>query len=199
MPDDPFVAILLELAMKARWAIPFGVLCGFLAAGLLFLASRPLQGEPVQLLPPPTAKPLQVYVAGAVLQPGIQALPPGSRVEDALIAAGGLLPEANPAVLNLAAFVEDGERIYVPLTSEPGGRNLSTDPFQPVGASLININTASQAELETLPGIGPVTATNIIAYRETNGGFISIDSILNVPGIGPKTLEEIQNLITVED
>lgn len=185
--------------MKARWAIPFGVLCGFLAAGLLFLASRPPLGEPVQLLPPPTAKPLQVYVAGAVLQPGIQALQPGSRVEDALIAAGGLLPEANPAVLNLAAFVEDGERIYVPLTSEPGGRNLSTNPFQPVGASLININTASQAELETLPGIGPVTATNIITYRETNGGFISIDSILNVPGIGPKTFEEIQNLITVED
>jgi competence protein ComEA len=185
--------------MKARWAIPFGVLCGFLVAGLLFLVSSPPRGEPIQLLPPPTSVPLQVYVVGAVVQPGIQALPPGSRVQDALVAAGGLLPEANTTVLNLAAYVADGERIYVPLSIPTEERAMSTDPIQTSGYGLININTASQAELEKLPGIGPVTAQNIITYRDTNGRFASIEAILDVPGIGPKTLEEIQQLICVED
>jgi competence protein ComEA len=185
--------------VNARWAIPFGVMCGLFAAGLLFLASRPPRGEPVQLLPPPTPIPLQVYVVGAVLQPGLQALPPGSRVQDALIAAGGLLPEANVTALNLAAYVQDGERIYVPLSSSPDGITLSTDRLQSVENHLININTASQAELETLPGIGPITAQNIITYRDRNGGFASIEAIMDVPGIGPKTFDEIYYLICIEE
>jgi competence protein ComEA len=185
--------------MKSWWAIPFGVLCGFLAAGLLFLASSPPRGEPIQLLPPPTPLPLQVYVVGAVVQPGLHALPTGSRVQDALVAAGGLLPEANATVLNLAAYVTDGERIYVPLTSSPEESASSTTPSRSGGYNLININTASQAELETLPGIGPVSAQAIIAYRETNGGFVTIEAILDVPGIGLKTYEEIQYLISVEN
>jgi competence protein ComEA len=185
--------------MKVRWAIPFGVMCGFLAAGLLFLASSPPRGEPIQLLPPPTPIPLQVYVVGAVLQPGLQALPPGSRVQDAIIAAGGLLPEANATALNLAAYVTDGERVYVPLLSSPDGKALSTDRFLPMGNNLVNINTASQAELEGLPGIGPITAQKIITYRDRNGGFASIEAILDVPGIGPKTLDEIYYLICIED
>jgi competence protein ComEA len=189
----------VKLTMKARWAIPFGVLCGFLAAGLFTLATSPPRGEPIQLLPPPTPAPLQVYVTGAVLSPGLHSLPPGSRVQDALTSAGGVLAEANVTVLNLAAYVTDGERIYVPLASLPEGRAHSTDPFLSDEGDLVNINTASQTELETLPGIGPITAQNIIAYRETNGGFASIEAILDVPGIGPKTFEEIQQYICIED
>lgn len=185
--------------MKARWAVPFGVLCGFLAAGLLFLAGSPPRGEPIQLLPPPTPLPLQVYVVGAVVQPGLQALPPGSRVQDAIISAGGLLPEANTTVLNLAAYVADGERIYVPLSNPTEENALSIESFQTTGNGLININRASQVELESLPGIGPVTAQNIITYRDINGGFNSIEAIMDVPGIGPKTFEEIQHLICIED
>jgi len=185
--------------LKARWAIPFGVLCGFLATGLFTLATSPPRGEPIQLLPPPTPVPLQVYVTGAVVSPGLHSLPPGSRVQDAITAAGGVLAEANVTALNLAAYIEDGERIYVPLASSPEGRTQSIDPFTPAEGDLVNINSASQAELETLPGIGPITAQNIIAYREANGGFASIEAILDVPGIGPKTFEEIQYLISIED
>lgn len=184
--------------MKVRWAIPFGVFCGFLAAGLIFLASTPPRGAPVQLLPPPTPAPIVVYVAGAVGQPGLQSLPTGSRVSDAINSAGGFLPEANASVLNLAAFVTDGERIYVPQATPAGRYDSPADPSYSFDSGLININQASQAELESLPGIGPVTAGNIIAYRDENGGFASLEDLLDVPGIGPKTLAEIQNLVTVE-
>ena len=185
--------------MKGRWAIPFGVFCGFLAAGLVFVASTPPRGEPVQLLPPPTPAPILVFVTGAVVQPGLQSLPPGSRVNDAIALAGGLLPEANASVLNLAALVTDGDRIYVPLSTTTDRFESPADPSYSLVTDLININRASQAELESLPGIGPVTAGNIIAYRDQNGGFATIESLLDVPGIGPKTFTEIQNLITIED
>lgn len=185
--------------MKARWAIPFGVFCGFLAAGLIFLASTPPRGEPVQLLPPSTPAPFLVYVTGAVVQPGLQSLSPGSRVNDAIASAGGFLPEANTSVLNLAAYVTDGERIYVPLSTVAGRFDSPGDPSYSFVSNLININQATQAELESLPGIGPVTAGDIIAYRAENGGFASLEDLLDVPGIGPKTFAEIQNLITIED
>lgn len=188
--------------MSVWWKIAFGVVCGLLAAGLILLASQPPRGAAILLQPPPTAKPIVVHVAGAVAQPGVYSLAPGSRVEDAIQAAGGLLPEANGAALNLAAFVQDGERVVAPTLppaitpGAPAVRSGTAEPL-PEAGQLININTASKAELESLPGIGPVTAQQIIAYREANGPFAQIEDIMDVPGIGEKTFEQIKDLITV--
>lgn len=190
--------------MKTGWAISFGVVCGLLGAGLILLASRPPHGEPIQLLPPPTAARLVVHVTGAVLNPGVYSLPNDGRVQDALQAAGGLRPGANADALNLAGFVQDGERIWVAsqeLSSpQPTGDSTAekTEPEkQNPEPGLVNINNASQAELESLPGIGPVTAQKIIAHREARGLFTSIEAIQDVSGIGPATFERIKDLISL--
>jgi competence protein ComEA len=178
----------------------YGVVCGLLGAGTLALLTRPPHGQPVKLLPAPTAALLQVYVIGEISQPGVYMVVPGSRVQDVIQMAGGFLPGANTQALNLAAYVEDGERIFIPKIVE---NPLTVDQISPEGSTteihnLIDINTADQSELESLPEIGPVTAQEIIVYRENNGAFTSIEEIENVPAIGPKTFEKIKELITVE-
>ncbi len=202
--------------MKTGWVIAFSVLCAFLAAGILYLAASPPRGEAITLLPPPTQPPLVVQVSGAVNRPGLCSLPPGSRIQDALQAAGGISSNADSEFLNLASYVEDGQRIDVPArqpTRPPAQASGSTPasgraaeptreafPTQaPVPAGKININTATQAELESLPGIGPSLAQRIIAYREQNGPFKTIEDIQKVKGIGPATFERIKDLITVGD
>lgn len=192
--------------MKGWWNIAFGVVVGLLAGGVVFLATRPARGEPVLLIATPTPAPYLVHVTGAVLNPGAYEFMPGSRIRDALAAAGAS-PQADVQALNLAAFLEDGQRLTVPAiapTQKPG-QPAATAPAaplveQPAQASLlININTASQAELELLPGIGPVMAARVIEYRDENGGFEKIEDLLDVSGIGPATFERIKNLITVEE
>ncbi len=205
--------------MKTGWVIAFSIVCAFLAAGILYLAASPPRGEAITLLPPPTRPPLVVYVSGAVNHAGLCSLPPGSRVRDALEAAGGLSVDAEPASLNLAAYVEDGQRIDVPArqptrpaaqasasTPAPGQAAQPTRKAQPTQSTpppastgRININTATQAELESLPGIGPSLAQRILDYREQNGPFKTIEDIQNVKGIGPVTFERIKDLITVGD
>ena len=198
--------------MKTRWAVAwaiiFGIAVGLLAAGVILLAASPPRGAPITLLPMPTPAPVMVHVSGAVAQPAVYSLPAGSRVGDAIRAAGGLLPEADTQALNLAAFLQDGSKVLVPFiptpipTPQPGAPDsvravkLPTLPA-PGAGGLLNINTATQAELETLPGIGPVTAQHIIEYRQANGPFPDIEAIQDVPGIGPKTFEEIKDLISV--
>ncbi|RPI33564.1 MAG: ComEA family DNA-binding protein [Chloroflexota bacterium] len=190
--------------MKTAWAIAFGVACGLLGAGVLILVTRQPRGEAITLSPPPTSAPLVVHVAGAVHNPGLCSLPRGSRVADAIEAAGGLLPDADSRSINLAAVVSDGQRIAVPFVSQA---TPLTESIAPAGEPSptqapdwpININTATQAQLESLPAIGPSTALKIIAYREQNGPFQSIDGILDVPDIGPATFEKIRDLITIED
>jgi competence protein ComEA len=182
------------------WVVVYGVVCGLLGGGVLFLLTRPTRGQSVQLLPVPTAALLEVYVVGEVGQPGVYKLTPGSRVQDAIQMAGGFLPDANPQALNLAALLEDGERVFVPKVNE---NQVSGNESLPDRSSIeiqipIDINIANQSELESLPEIGPATALEIIAYREKNGAFRSIEEIENVPGIGPKTFEKIKDLITVE-
>jgi competence protein ComEA len=194
--------------MKTWWGIAIGVVFGFLAAGLIFLTASTPRGEPIKLLPVPTAPPIVVHVSGAVIKPGIYYLQNNSRVQDALEAAGGLLPEANPHSMNLAAFIRDGERIWVPYHSSADEQPRSYDPANPSSPGeqnnnsfingLLNINTATQAELEKLPGIGPITAGKIITYRQNNGPFTCIEDIQKVSGIGIATFETIQPLITVE-
>ena len=188
--------------MKKVWWAALCVTLGLLGTGLIWLASSPPRGNPIQLIPPPTAAPLQVHVTGEVNQPGIYELPVDSRVYDAVQAAGGFTTDANIDAINLAAPLEDGQQVRVPskLSDQDAdlnqGENEGFRSPPPINA-LININTASQEILETLPEIGPVTAENIITYRQNEGAFTQIEEIQKVPGIGPINYEGIKDYITV--
>ena len=138
---------------------------------------------------------LVVDVAGKVRRPGIAVLPPGSRVVDALEAAGGARRGVDLTALNLARPVVDGEQILVGVAPAAGVAGTVDAPTP--GGSLVNLNTADEAALDTLPGVGPVTATAILAWRDDNGGFSSVDELLEVDGIGPATLDDIAPLVTL--
>ena len=192
--------------MKTVLYIIIGILVGLLLAGGIWLGTRAPQGESIELRPAPTPEPIRVHVAGAVVRPGVYSLEEDSRVEDAVDAAGGFVAEADKNALNLAARLEDGERLDIPYVAgyepeeEEGFVVVSEGtPSLLAGDELVNINTASLEELDKLPGIGQTTAQKIIDYREENGPFVSIEEIVNVPGIGPATFEEIRDLITVGD
>lgn len=175
-----------------------GILFGLFVAALVWVVARSPSGTAVTLRPVPTDKPIVVHITGAVPRPGVYALPEGARVQDAISAAGGFLAEAEKGGINLARVLEDGEQLDIPFI-EGFSPVLATEaPAVPEFLSdLIDINTAAAFELEALPGIGPTTAQKIVEYRETNGPFLSIEDIINVPGIGPATYKEIKDLITV--
>lgn len=177
-----------------------GILFGLFVAALVWVVARNPSGEAVTLRPVPTDAPIVVHVTGAVPRPGVYALPEGARVQDAISAAGGFLAEADKTGINLARVLEDGEQLDIPFT-EGASIVLPTPRAEVIttNTELININTASQFELETLPGIGPTTAQKIIEYREANGPFAATEDIVNVSGIGPGTYERIKDLITVGD
>lgn len=189
--------------MKNLWGIAFGVVCGFLGVGLLLLTTGEPRGEPIQLSPPPTPAPIIVHVTGAVNQPGVYSLPAGSRVDEAIETAGGLASDADTSIINLAMLLEDGMQIWVPYQlpevvdlEKPVMEISVPTPSQLAGK--ININTATQIELESLSGIGPVIAKAIIQYRLDNGPFTEIEEIQEVSGIGPVTFEKIKLYITVK-
>lgn len=144
-----------------------------------------------------------VHVVGAVARPGVQHLPSGSRIEDAVDAAGGTKPDADLSRLNLAAVLDDGEQIYVVRVGEqppvavvgtpaPGAGGPGAPPGPPV-----DLNRASEAELDTLPGVGPATAAAIVATRQERGGFRSVDDLLDVRGIGEAKLAQLRDRVTV--
>ncbi len=138
---------------------------------------------------------LVVDVAGRVRRPGIAVLPAGSRVVDALEAAGGARRGVDLTSLNLARPIVDGEQILVGVEPVPGVAGELGTPS--TGESMVNLNTADQTTLETLPGVGPVTAGSIIAWRTDHGGFTSVDELLEVDGIGEATLEDLAPLVTL--
>lgn len=188
-----------------------------LVGGSAFLLRRP-DPAPIVLHPPPTPAPtatplptatpapIIVFISGAVAQPGIYGLTAEARVADAIAAAGGLTSEANAALVNQAERVWDGVQVHVPsLTAttaaapEPptgvsGSAAVDAPPSQSGNRSggLININTASATELESLPGIGPSKAAAIIANRP----FTSVDDLERVPGIGARTIDQLRPLVT---
>ena len=188
--------------MKYFWGIAFGVVIGFLGVGLLLLTTGKPRGEPIQLSPPPTSAPLIIHITGAVNKPGIYTLPTGSRVGEAIDVAGGLAGDADASLINLAKLVEDGVQIWVPyqveeIVIQDNLEIVSDEPTSIQSLNKININTATQTELESLSGIGPVIAKAIIQYRLENGPFEKIEEIQEVSGIGPVTFEKIRPNITI--
>lgn len=189
-----------------------------IAAGVGGLAMmNRVQPTPIIIQPPPTSVPtatsgpLRVFVNGQVAAPDVYELPPGSILQAAVAAAGGLTNEADTAVINLALPLQDGMHVYVPAEGEmvaepinlaaPGdvdsGSAIVDTTVTGSGGNPINLNTATLEELDSLPGIGPSTAQKIIEHRETNGPFATIEAIMDVSGIGPAKFEAIQELITV--
>jgi competence protein ComEA len=146
--------------------------------------------------PPDPGGELVVDVAGKVRRPGIAVLPAGARVVDALEAAGGARRGVDLTALNLARPVVDGEQILVGVAPAAGVAGTLDSPA-PGGDALVNLNTADEAALDTLPGVGPVTADAILAWRDSNGGFTSVDELLEVDGIGEATLADLAPLVTL--
>ncbi len=172
---------------------------------VLLIAARP---APVSITinpPPPTPAPLPsstpaplvVYVTGAVNQPeSVVTLPAGSRVQDALVAAGGAAADADLERLDMAAPLHDGDTIHVYLrgeTSQP-----SDNQAAPSTSGVVHVNRATLDELDTLPGIGPALAQRIIDYRTANGDFTSLQDLLEVSGIGEHTIQQLEGLVAFD-
>jgi competence protein ComEA len=191
-----------------------------LVAGAIAWYSRPraepVAAEPVPVVtgaeaaPPDQATPsgsggeVVVAVAGKVRKPGLVRLPDGARVADALAAAGGVLPGADIALLNLARKVTDGELILVGVTAPPGAAGGSIGGAPPDGSSggaaaggKVNLNTAALAQLDSLPGVGPVLAQRIVDHREKSGPFRTVSDLRQVDGIGDTRYEQLKELVTV--
>lgn len=173
--------------------------------GGIEIAPAPLPTATAQPAATVTPSPLRVYVSGEVVSPAVYALPAGSIVDDAVRAAGGFTTEADPIAINLAQALSDGMQITVPSRAAalPTPPPISAPPaVRTEGITvnlggLVNINTASSAELEALPGIGPSTAAQIITFREANGPFQTIEAIMDVPGIGDGKFSAMKDLISV--
>jgi competence protein ComEA len=196
---------------RGAWIVAgFGVIAVVVALMLW------LRGAPAQVAPPATEGPIttaapaieaspsqtsgQLYVdvSGEVRRPGLYSLDPGSRVADAIEAAGGASPRADLDPLNLAEPLTDGVKVDVARKGEVASATvpLSGASSSPTVA-VININTADEPTLEQIPGVGPVTANAILDYRNRIGGFSSIEQLLDVNGIGPATVENIRPYITI--
>jgi competence protein ComEA len=174
------------LTGRAHAAVPSGVL----------VATSPTASA---ASPSPVAAPLVVYVCGAVTRPGVYRLPSGSRVTDLLDLAGGPSAKADLSAVNLAGKLADGQQVVIPKRGQApvASASTSTPDASPTGA-IVNINTATAAELDGLQGVGPSTAQKIIAYRTANGGFKSIDELKNVPGIGDAKFAALKPYVTVQ-
>ena len=138
---------------------------------------------------------LVVHVAGAVLHPGLYRLAEGSRVDDAIAEAGGARPRAALDLVNLAAPVADGQQVVVPTRGSVSATG-SPGALEPGAAGgMVHLNSATLEQLDELPGVGPVTAQQIVDYRTANGAFRSVDELDAVPGIGPARLEQLRPLV----
>ncbi len=154
----------------------------------------------------PASGTIVVHVSGAVANPGVVSVPSGARVADAVAAAGGVDRSADVTAINLAAPLADGDQVVVPQAtgSGAGGPAVAGTPSVGAGGSSaegsgdkVALNLAGPADLETLPGVGPVLAQRIIAHREVNGPFQAVEDLLDVPGIGEATLAGFRDLVVV--
>lgn len=212
-----------RLAFTRRHLLVVGALCAVGIVVMVWFLGRSspqvtqvaLAGTPTPALsatPAPTPAPptsIRVHVWGSVKHPGVVTVKDGDRVADAIAAAGGLLPDADPAQLNLAQPLVDGSQIAIGRRGRPLGevRPPGSAAVQPASdgasqaasgpASLVNLNTADEAALDALPGVGPVTAQKILAWRKEHQRFTSVDELQEVSGIGPKVFERLKPLVRV--
>lgn len=195
-PPAPPLAPPRKLRLSIGAAVVLGLVVLSAAVGLGIMRG---QASPTQTLPltessaEPTGE-LYVHVLGAVHSPGLYVLDLDARLVDAIAAAGGTTDDADLTAVNLARPLSDGEQIIVPVIGAGGGTGGANAP---PADGRIDLNTADQASLETLPRIGPALAQRIIDWREANGRFTSVDDLLAVPGIGEKLLEGIRDGVRV--
>ncbi len=170
------------------------VVLAAIALGLYALQLR--NAAPISITPVQTElRDIKVYITGAVAQPGVYAAKSGERVGDVVARAGGLTAEADPVAINLARRTRDEMHIHVPAkgdTAVLGASGTAPSPLRP-----INLNTATQKELEALPGIGEVTARRIIASREADGPFANVDDLRRA-GVRESVIEQIRSLVVAE-
>ncbi|MGY1607621.1 ComEA family DNA-binding protein [Geodermatophilus sp. SYSU D00700] len=201
-------AVRVDPGRRGTWALwAAGLLAALAVAGWTWLDRPSVQPAPPAVTSAPAAPDppavgeaagtqatVVVSVVGLVVRPGLVTLPEGARVADAVAAAGGLLPEADPASVNLAAVVTDGQQIAVGVPgAAPAAAPAGTGP--PGGP--LDLNTATAADLDALPGIGPVLAERIVDHRDRNGRFTSVEQLDDVPGIGPTIYAELADLVRV--
>jgi len=172
------------------------------AAGAGGSGSGPRSGSAAApaLVSPSASAEVVVAVAGKVRKPGLVRLPPGARVADALAAAGGAEPGVDVSMLNLARKVVDGDLILVGVAPSPGATGPGAPPVGGAAATtggLVNLNTATLADLDTLPGVGPVLAQRILDARTAQGGFRAVSDLRKVSGIGDARYEQLKDLVTV--
>jgi competence protein ComEA len=186
-------------ARAVMFALSFGVI---VLGGILAIRSREQETIVLNVLPVDDPNIVRVYVGGEVRQPGIYSLVRGSRVADAIDAAGGITSIGDTSKLGMAATLEDADQIIVAARTVSGGSATVIATGQtlanaPATRPPININTATSAELETLPRIGPAIAGRIIAWREENGPFQTVEELAKVAGISERMVEELRPLVTV--
>ncbi len=193
-----------DRALLERFKYPILMLiAGVMLAGVAVLLWRRPEPATITVLAPgptpipsstPTPGPYQVYVTGEVMQPETAvSVPAGSRVQDAIEAAGGVTASADLSGVNLSQILNDGDMVYVP----PLDREAALTPT-PNHPAFVHINSATVEELEMLPGIGPSLAQAIVDYRDEHGLFTSLDDLDNVPGMGPAKLDAIRDLIVFD-
>ncbi len=208
-----------RLPFRPAVAVTAVVAVALVAAGVVLLrpartvtmaalpTAVPAPGEPAEPPERPVGRAggeeeVVVDVAGAVARPGLVRLRSGDRVADAISAAGGVAADAETAGVNQARVVTDGEQVRVPRAGEappppPPGSASGGAGTAGAGGAPVDLNRATLAELDTLPGVGPATATAIITWRDENGRFRRVDDLLEVPGIGPARLERLRPLVRV--
>lgn len=190
-----------------RWFAPvtIGALVGLVAFLLVMLVRSPRDTIVLEVSRQSDPDQISVWVGGEVVRPGLYQLQRGSRVSDAIEAAGGLAPGVDARSLPMAEVLADADEIFVPGSAAPqvapvtesANTNPTTEPSIDSSANPININTADASALEALPGIGPAIAGRIIDYRNANGGFATVDELETVSGISARMVDEFRPYITV--
>jgi competence protein ComEA len=202
--------------LKSWLKLIYGLLLGLLLGGVILLIAKPATGDAIALISAPSAtpsrqpsptntpEPILVQISGKVVSPGIYSLQQDARLQDLIDLAGGLAADAEKNRVNGAALLRDGDYFYIPDVDETIPETAANSPVKlnvdPDSEFVypLDLNTATQEALESLPGIGPTKAEDIIAYRDLHGRFTSVDELSNVSGIGEVTVESLREYLYVE-